>query len=662
MRKTRLPAPVRPFHSKLLTLLALLALATFLTPKVHAGNAKTTLLLAGACDKCPERRVTLYDFDVSAPRPDSLGDIGNWYSLSFAAPGAGAAIAAGAQCASFIDAAFYRDTTGVPSSSLKVGIDQPNTAPSGSMKGMDYLLTGTVQPDGAGYKLTMDLQTACDRKSVASASGHFDRADQASAYAAELARQKFIPLSQVIRDYEREVRSGNTEVSIGGNNATLTVDPQRRKAKPGETVPVTLTLIDCDGEPLAGRTLSFTGKGNNMAPPSSNGAFAVAQAVTGNDGKVTVDFIVGSAKGTAVARAYCFHKTPFGCEAVAVDEAAIEVDGAAGFYQVKYMYEEYYDQETTYEENPTPTWTKKTRRTDTRRLFISGSAVIKNTGSQLGGALIELEGAGLDGGLSNGSYQQSINVRASEHYSDANATIRSGSFEDRNSEGAPYRTETEQPDIFVSLDPGDLGESSQFTFTVPFALHGTIIGHGFESITGKGYSHDTTYSVDDVDSSTTHYSPGVKIINRYTSADSAIHIRGSMDTTWSSEDATTRTTTHERGSLEATLTPIAVRPKPDGIRPARTVSRRQERIRVLNNGSRIALRVQDLAPDTRVQVGLYTLGGKAVSVLHDAPRGSAREITLALDPQAMDAAAGLQVIVFRAGALRESRVLYLNHK
>ena len=508
----------------------------------------------------------------------------------------------------------------------------------------------------------MALQTACDRKNVATASGHFDRADQASTYAAQLAGQKFTPLSQIIREYERDVRSGNTDVSIGGYNAKLTVDPQRRKAKVGETVPVTLTLIDCDGEPLAGRTLSFTGKGNKMAPPSSNGAFAVSEAVTGSDGKVTVDFIVGNTRGTAMARAYCFHKTPFGCEAVAADEAAIEVDGTAAFYQVRYQYEEYYDQETQYEEKPGPNWIKNSRRTDTRRLLLSGSAVIKNTGSQLGGALIELEGAGLDGGLPNGSYQQSITFRASENYSDANATIRSGNFEDRNIEGTPYRTETDQPDIFVSMDPAELGANSQFTFTIPFSLHGTISGHGFESIRGKGYSHDTTTSVNDVDSSTTHYSPGVKLKTIYTSADSVFHIRGSMDTTWSSEDASTRTTTHERGKLEVTVTPITVRPKPDGIHPARTSSRRQDRIRVLNNGSSIVLRIQDLTPETRVQVGLYTFGGMAISVLHDAPRGTAREITLALDPQGMNAGAGLSMIVFRAGTLRESRVLYLDRK
>lgn len=259
--------------------------------------------------------MSLYDFEVTVPRPDSLGDLVNWYSLFYAAPGAAAPILA-SQCVGFIDGVFYRDATGTPSNSLKVGIDHPNTAPAGSLKGMDYLMTGTVSPDGSGFRLTLSLESACDRKKVITASGRFDRADQASALGADLARQSFIPIAEKIRAYERDVRSADMEVSMGGNNANLVADPLRRKASLNEKVPVTLTLIDCDGEPLAGRTISLAGNGNSMAPPSSKGSFAVSEAVTGSDGKVTVDFVVGTTRGTALTRAYFFHRTPFGCEAV----------------------------------------------------------------------------------------------------------------------------------------------------------------------------------------------------------------------------------------------------------------------------------------------------------------------------------------------------------
>lgn len=635
-----------PFPTlRLLSCAALIALLFGAGGSVHAS-----------CDKCPERRVTLYDFDVTVPRPDSLADMANWYFLFYAAPGAASAIFT-PQCAQFIDAAFYRDTSGVPSKSLTVGIDHPNTAPSGSMKGMDYLLTGTVGPDGSGYKLTLSLETACDRKKVATASQHFDRADQASTVAADLARQKFVPIAEIIRSYERDVRSADPQVSIGGYNAKLTVDPVRRKASMGEKIPVTLTLIDCDGEPLAGRTISLTG-GGKAAPPSSNGTFAAAEATTGSDGKVTVDFTVGSTNGTALARAYFFHKTPFGCEAVAVDEAAIEVGGSAAYYQVRYEYEETHIMEFKYEEQPTPTWIKTTRKTDSRHTVFSGSAVFKNTANALGGSLVELEGAGLEGGLMNGSYVQSIHFTANENYSDAIATIRSANYEDRITEGAPIRSDSALPDFFVSLDPDDLGESSQFSFTLPFALHGTVTGYGFEVTMASGKVFDTSSSVNETNSDETVFGPEIKIINHYSMKDSAFHVEGALDTAWSAEG----TDTELHGKLSATVAPIALRVKPDGIFPIRAPALRRGRLRVLNNGALIACKLQDVAPEARVRVELHSLKGSLLSVLHDAPRGADREITLSPDQAGVEAGAGLSVIVFRAGSLQESRVLYRSGK
>src|SRR5689334_9894818 len=91
------------------------------------GNARA------ACDNCPERSVTLYDFDVTVPKPDSLADKVVWYSLFYAASAAGSAIFT-PQCGRFIDGSVYRDGSGVPANAITVGIDHPNTAPGGSLK------------------------------------------------------------------------------------------------------------------------------------------------------------------------------------------------------------------------------------------------------------------------------------------------------------------------------------------------------------------------------------------------------------------------------------------------------------------------------------------------------------------------------------------------
>jgi hypothetical protein len=607
---------------------------------------------AAACDKCPERRVTLYDFDVAVPRPDSLADMAVWYSLFFAGPAAGSAVFQ-SPCARFIDAAFYRDASGVPSNSLKVGIDRPNTAPAGGLKGMDYLLTGSVAPEGSGFNLTMSLECACNRKKVVTASRSFASADQASAAAAELANQKFAPVAEIIREFERGERGGNPDVSIGGYNAKLTVDPVKRKAALGEKVSVTLTLADCDGEPLAGRTISLTGGGNSSAPPSSNGTFTAAEAVTGSDGKATVEFQVGSKKGAAMARAYFFHKTPFGCEAVAVDEGAIEVDGAADYYQVRYEYEETHNMTTTYEERFTPTWIKASRKTDFRRLYLKGAAVFKNTANPFGGDNVELEGAGLDGGIALGSYQEAIHFTASENYSDNIATIRGANYEDRITEGLPYRTDDDRPDFFVSLVSEDLEGGSQFSFGIPFTLKGTITGAGYQITTASGQVFDTSSTTDESESGETVFGPSVKVINRYASGDSAFHIDGFLDTSWSING----TDTELRGKFTATVAPIAWREKPNGVFPKAPRTSRPERIRLLANGAMIAFRLPDIAPETRVRIRRYTLRGELLAVLHDAPRGPAAEITLPMGSEKGDAGEGLSVVVFSAGPIQESRVL-----
>lgn len=622
--------------------------AALISLSVPTGSA-----FAAACDKCPERRITLYDFDVSAPRPDSLAGLAEWYSLFFAAPAAGAAVFK-SQCARFIDASFYRDSSGVPSNSLRVGIDQPNKAPSGNMKGMDYLLTGSVAPEGSGFKLTMALECACNRKKVLTASRSFERADQASAAAAELANQKFVPVAEILRGFERDARSGDPEVSIGGYNAKLAADPAKRKAALNEKIPVTLTLTDCDGEPLAGRKISLTGGGNPAAPPSSNGAFTASEAVTGNDGKVTVEFQAGTRKGPALARAYFFHKTPFGCEAVALDEAAIEVDGSAEYYQVRYEYEETYNMTTLYEERFTPTWVKSSRKTDFRRTVFHGSAVFKNAANAFGGSDVELEGPGLDGGLMAGSYQEAIHFTAQENYSDDIATIRSANYEDRITEGGAARSDSSQPDFFVSLVSDDFEGSSQFSFVIPFATKGKVTGQGYEITTASGHVFDTATSVDADESGETMLGPSIKIINRYSIKDSAFHIDGYLDTSWSAGG----TETELRGKLTATVAPVALRIKPDAVFRESPRNARTARLRILDNGARILCRLQDVPPAARVQIRLYTLRGRLISVLHDAFRGERREISLAIDPEKGNAGDGLSVIVFSAGTLKESRVLY----
>jgi hypothetical protein len=612
---------------------------------------QTGSVLAQACDKCPQRQVTLYDFNVTVPRPDSLGDLGLWYMLYFAGPGAASAIFSNAGCIRFIDAAFYRDTTGVPAKSLTVGIDHPHTAPAGHMKGMDYLVTGTVSPDGSGFLLTMSLETACDRVTVVSASGHFATADQASAKGKELAQQKFSPLATIIRDFELDRRSQDTKVSIGGYNVKLVADPVRHKAAPNETVPVKLTLTDCDGEPLADREISLTGTGNSLAKPSYNGSFTTATATTGNDGSVTVDFKVGPGKKIALARVYYFHKTPFSCEAVAADEAGIAIEGTAAYYQVRLNFEESRMMEVTHFEQPTPTWTQTSQRSDTRRLFISSVGVLANSPAAVMMGLIELDGVPVDSGYVAGAYSETINLRTSDNYADDIATIQSAGFEDRTTLGGPLRSDGVGTVYFCSVDPANPNESSQWAFTTPFTLQEDIFGQGYEITTGSGHVFDTSYSVDVSNASTGGFDAGVSGMT-YKTTDSMIIITGSKDTSWSSEGVHT----HLVQTLNATLEPLD---RKVGIRPgARTQPGYTAggRLTILNDRALVKCRLQDIAAQEQIRVGLYTVSGRLVSDLYNNRRGTQESITIPV--RRIAAGAGLYVVVLRVGTVRESGLIY----
>ncbi len=607
--------------------------------------------VAAQCDNCPKRQVVLYDFNVTVPRPDSTGNLGAWYSLFFAGPGAGAALF-NPDCLRFIDAAFYRDTTGVPSKSFSLGIDHPFTAPSGSMKGMDYLLTGTVSTDGSGYKLDMSLEAACSRKQVASASGHFDRPEQASTLGADLARSHFMPLPTLIRDFEKGERAADTKVSIGGWSSKLVVEPGKHKAAFGETVPVTLTLTDCDGEPLAGRKISLTGNGDKRAKPSTNGAFTMAEAVTGSNGSVTVDFKVGSVKGTAQARAYFIHQTPFGCEAIAMDAAAIAVEATAPFYGIKYTYIETRTMDGGTEERPLPGWLKTSRKAQSMSLVLVGRAILQNSSNAAGAGRIELDGAPLEGGSATGAYVESIHSVANSDYVDQNATEREGNYEDRITTGGPSDPDALPSAYFASCDPAHLDSSSQFSFTVPYNLQGTVTGHGFQMIAGSGYVSDSTTSVSTSDSSTTNISTSLAMTFKY--QDSVVHVTAFKDTSWSADGYDSRWVR----SLDATLAPITLAVKPNGIEgPKAQAMIPGNRLSWLPDGSQFVCRLSDVSADAPVFVGLYSLTGTLMSVLHDGARGVFPELSLKLPGRE---GPGVFLVLLKAGKIRQSQLVYVN--
>lgn len=275
------------------------------------------------CDKCPKPNVDVYDFAVTVPKPEDPKEAWSWGDLFGAAKTAGAEISKDQKCVAFYD--------GVVSAGqgLKVGRDVANVVPAGAIKNRDYLFTGSVERGNAGYHLDIALETACSRKTAVSASANFNATNDARAAGEQLAREKMRPLLAKIREFEREQRDADSRIAIGVvNGGAFTAVPAKRNAKRFETVPVTLSLTDCDGAPLRNRVIALVPKNKEWGAPSENGQFTAATATTDNAGKVTIGFKVGGKPGKAVARAYFHYLSPTGCgETVDTALAEIQVGG-----------------------------------------------------------------------------------------------------------------------------------------------------------------------------------------------------------------------------------------------------------------------------------------------------------------------------------------------
>lgn len=281
-----------------------------------------------ACDDCPRRHISAFDFDVTVPRPASPAEMGGWYSLYFAG---GAALTAAmadatAGCVSFYDGVLVH--SGRSADTLSFGVASAHTAPGGAVGGTDYLLTGSISGQAGAYSAEVKLETACSRERVASATKAFTSAGQALETGTTLAVQGLSPIAGTIENFEKGRRDGDVMVARYVSDESIRLTPSKTRASIAEIVPVDIALTDCDGKALAGRTLKLVQSQYHglVLNGSELGTFTAATAVTDADGKVQVMFKAGNLKGTAILRAYFLYELPTGCDAVAGGTAFIQIE------------------------------------------------------------------------------------------------------------------------------------------------------------------------------------------------------------------------------------------------------------------------------------------------------------------------------------------------
>jgi hypothetical protein len=202
---------------------------------------------------------------------------------------------------------------------LKFGSEYSNLPPDGSLNSSDYLITSKVQASGSNYIFTLVLETAISREIVKSVELEFSANVESANNAGIKAAMQMMPLFETIRKFEENKRNTDIKVAICDlDPEMITVKPAKKIVNTGETIDVDITMIDCDGVPLANRSIIFVDTAvqiNNDTPRlkgTIGGEITPRVAVTDESGKVTVKFKAGKKAGVGQIVAWYPHLKPCG--------------------------------------------------------------------------------------------------------------------------------------------------------------------------------------------------------------------------------------------------------------------------------------------------------------------------------------------------------------
>jgi len=350
-----------------------------------------SFLSAQDCGDCPGRHVTLYDFDVHVPQPGDPAEIMQWQQL-FRAAFIVADVAINdptGSCLHFFDGTLV-DREGNISDTVDFGLSHANLAPQGEIPGSDYLISGSITGNEGAYTMTVILETACSREIVTSGSTTFSSANEAPDVAHTLALQVFSQIATTIEQFEINVRNANTKVARDVQDSQMVVKPSKRKATRAETVPVQISLVDCDGIPLANRIIDL----KDPRFESENGAFTTQTLKTDGNGIAWTNFLTGLIPGIAVLKVMYTYTKPWGCENVASASATILIgdpipDGYVIEAKLSYVKTRTYKYSGAMP-NPICSYYGADSQNSTLKKNLTLTAICKNTGGQDAEGVIEL--------------------------------------------------------------------------------------------------------------------------------------------------------------------------------------------------------------------------------------------------------------------------------
>jgi hypothetical protein len=267
-----------------------------------------------ACDPCSRPRILVYGTDVRVPRPADAQAIESWWRLfavhGFATSGLGEDPTRG--CLRLYAGA-------VSGGSLRVGIEHSEPVPPGPITTADYLMYGIGEDGGDEWVYTLVIEAAEAREEVARVSRRFSKVvgDTNHGEAGRDAVASIIPLFNTIREWETAKRNARSDVAmrdIIDGVEPIRLRPEKTRLETGESTVVEVEMIDCDGEPLAGRTITFGDAliGGSIAPGTTGGKVLPLDVTLNADGRGKVTFTAGTTTGLANLIAYHVHEKPCG--------------------------------------------------------------------------------------------------------------------------------------------------------------------------------------------------------------------------------------------------------------------------------------------------------------------------------------------------------------
>ena len=287
---------------------------------------------AQTCGNCKSRpSIAFFDLDIQVPQPELKGEQTKgwleWKQLFWLSRHMNANLFQNNKnCIKFVQPSSNDDDL------LIIGdiyTNLPSAKRNISQFG-NYFITGFVKQSGNNYIMHVELQSSCNRKTVASAEVPFSLSSilQNSESIAQQAAAKLSPLIDKIKNFELEERKQNPGFAIAASNIDLIkITAVKTKLLAGQQTEIKLELKDCDGIALPGKEIIFTEDiiAGLKVPGTVGGIVSPAKVITDANGFAKANFKLTATTGKpAIINAHALTQTPVNCQSALIGSAQVD--------------------------------------------------------------------------------------------------------------------------------------------------------------------------------------------------------------------------------------------------------------------------------------------------------------------------------------------------